>query len=180
MLLSADQSALVVVDIQERLAPVVHAQERITHNVMVLLKAARRLDVPVLASEQYPKGLGATVPALAELLPADSVVEKIHFGCTCETPFNERLAALGRRQVVLTGMEAHICVLQTGIGLLEQGYKVFIVADGTSSRNPANAELGIERMRANGAEVVTTEMVVFEWLKKAGTAGFKELSRLIK
>lgn len=190
MLLSADRSALVVIDIQERLAPAVHAGERIVHNVTVLLRAARRLGVPVLATEQYPKGLGRTLPAVADHLPAEhlpaehlpggGVIEKMHFGCVGEAAFNERLAGLDRRQIVLTGMEAHVCVLQTALGLVEQGLDVFIVADATSSRTAANAELGIERMRANGVEVVTTEMVVFEWLHKAGTPAFKELSRLIK
>lgn len=180
MLLSPARSVLVVVDVQERLAPAVHAAGRAIRNVGILLDVARELNVPVLASEQYPKGLGTTVPAVKERLRPDAVIEKIHFSCSREPAFMERLDALGREQIVLTGMEAHVCVLQTALGLRAMGRRVYIVADATSSRAPGNAELGIERMRENGVEVVTTEMVVFEWLEKAGTPTFRTLSALIK
>jgi len=180
MLLSPERSALVVVDVQERLAPAVHASDRVVHNVGVLLQAADRLGVPVLVTEQYPKGLGHTVGPLKERLPDGAVVEKIHFSACGEPGFVERLDSLGRDQIVLTGMEAHVCVLQTALGLRSLGRTVYIVADATSSRTPGNAELGIERMRENGVEIVTTEMAVFEWMQRAGTPEFKALSALIK
>jgi len=180
MLLSPERSVLVVVDVQERLAPAVHAADRVIRNVGILLDSAKRLAIPVLASEQYPRGLGVTVPAVRERLSDDAVVEKIHFSSTGEPGFMQRLDAFGRDQIVLTGMEAHVCVLQTALGLRAMGRKVYIVADATSSRTPGNAELGIERMRENGVEIVTTEMVVFEWLQRAGTPEFKALSALIK
>lgn len=180
MMLSPERSVLVVVDVQERLAPAVHGCDTVVHNVRTLLHAARELRIPTLASEQYPKGLGRTVPALREFLPDSAVVEKIHFSSCGEPGFMQRLDAFGRDQIVLTGMEAHVCVLQTALGLREMGRTVFIVADGTSSRTAANAEFGLQRMRDNGVEAVTTEMVVFEWLQKAGTPTFKTLSALIK
>lgn len=180
MLLAADRSVLVVIDVQERLAPAIHAADRVVRNIGILLQAAQALGVPTLATEQYPKGLGATLPAVAERLPAGCIVEKLCFSCAEEPHFLERLAALGRDQIVLTGMEAHVCVLQTAFGLRARGHACHLVADATSSRQPDSAELGIARMRANGVEVVTTEMVVFEWLHRAGTPAFKEVSRLIK
>ena len=180
MLLSPERSALLVVDVQERLAPAVHAADRVVRNAGILLDSANALGVPVLASEQYPRGLGATVPALRERLPAGAVVEKVHFACTGEPGFVERLDAVGRDQIVLCGMEAHVCVLQTALGLRALGRTVHLVADGVSSRVPDNAELAIARMRDHGVEIVSTEMVVFEWLQRAGTPAFKALSALIK
>lgn len=180
MLLSSERSALLVVDVQERLEPAVHAHDRVVRNVGILLDSARQLGIPVLASEQYPKGLGSTVAAVRERLPVDAVVEKIHFSCTAEPGFVQRLDAFARDQIVLCGMEAHVCVMQTALGLRAMGRKVYIVADATSSRSPGNAELGVERMRENGVEIVTTEMVVFEWLQRAGTPDFKALIELIK
>lgn len=180
MLLSHERSTLVVVDVQERLAPAVHAHDRVIRNTGILLDSARALGVPVLVSEQYPKGLGPTVPALRDKLDGAAVVEKIHFGCAGEPEFLRRLDALDREQIVLCGMEAHVCVLQTALGLRALGRTVYLVADATSSRVPANAELGIARMRGAGVEIVSTEMVVFEWLHRAGTPAFKTLSALIK
>ncbi|HYH40175.1 MAG TPA: hydrolase [Azospirillum sp.] len=180
MLLSPERSTLVVVDVQERLAPAIHEAGRVIRNAGILLDSAGALGIPVLASEQYPRGLGATVPALRERLPADAVVEKIHFACTGEPGFVQRLDAFGRDQIVVCGMEAHVCVLQTVLGLRAMGRAVTLVADAVSSRAPANAELAIARMRAHGVEIVSTEMVVFEWLQRAGTPVFKTLSTLIK
>lgn len=186
MLLSAQRSILVVVDEQERLLPAIHDSERVVRNTGILLDAAAALGVPVLVSEQYPRGLGGTVPAVRERLAvralADvAVVEKMHFSCAEEPAFLERLAAFGRSQIVLVGTEAHVCVLQTALGLVDKGFGgVVLVADAVSSRTPANAERAIARMERAGAEIVTTEMVVFEWLHRAGTPEFKSVSALIK
>jgi len=180
MLLSTERSALVIVDVQERLMPAVFESERVVRNVQILLKAAGELKVPVLVSEQYPKGLGPTVAAVRDALPTDSVVEKITFSCAGERHFMDRLIGLGRKQIVLAGSEAHVCVLQTALSLIKEGFEVFLVADACASRTAANAELGIARMRSNGAEIVSTEMVVFEWMERAGTPSFKILSQLIK
>lgn len=180
MLINAAQSCLLIVDIQDRLLPAVCERDAVVANAVVLLKAAAALDVPVLASEQYPKGIGHTVAAVAAQLPEGSVIEKLHFSCLADTGFAGRLAALGRPQAVVAGLEAHVCVLQTAEGLLAAGHDVFVVADAISSRLPANHAAALRRLEAAGARIVTTEMVVFEWLARAGTPAFRELSRLIK
>lgn len=180
MLIRADTSCLLVVDIQARLAPVMAEPEKTVANTALLLKAASRLDVPLLVSEQYPEGIGHTVPELTPLFPPDSVVEKMHFSCLGEDVYRRRLEGLGRPQAVVAGIEAHVCVLQTTEDLLSAGLDVFVVADATSSRNRRNHDAALERLRAAGARIVTTEMVVFEWLGRAGTAAFKDMIPLIK
>lgn len=180
MLMSASTSCLLVVDIQERLAPKVRAPQTVIGNAAVLLKAARRLGVPVLVSEQYPRGLGATVSDLKPLLIEGETIEKLHFSCICEQSFAKRFGALGRPQAVVAGMEAHVCVLQTVEDLLAGGTETFVVEDATSSRTERNHAVAMMRLREAGARVVTTEMVVFEWLAMAGTSAFKDLSPLIK
>ena len=181
MLMSAERSALVVVDVQERLMPAVETPERVLRNLGILLRAAAELSVPVLASEQYPRGLGRTLPDIAALLPkGGSPIEKTAFGCLDEPVFAERFEALGRDQVVLTGVEAHVCVLQTAFALREAVKAVFVVADAVSSRVALSAERAFDRLRGAGVDIVTTEMVVFEWLKRAGSPAFKTLSGLVK
>jgi nicotinamidase-related amidase len=176
MLLAAEDSILLVVDIQERLMPSIAGAERVAARAGVLLGAARILGVPVLASEQYPRGLGRTVP---DLRP-DEVVEKIHFSCAAEPGFLERIQALHRRQVVLCGAEAHVCVLQTALGLRALGYDIYLAADATGSRDPENRALALSRMMGGGVRVVSTEMVLFEWMGRAGTPVFKEILPLIR
>ncbi|MGQ9366080.1 hydrolase [Azospirillum sp. A39] len=180
MLLSSRDSALLVVDVQERLLPAVSGGGALVRNVGILLQAAAILSVPVLASEHYPAGLGRTVPELRRLLPDGAVIEKIHFACSHEPGFADRLAGLGRRQVVIAGAEAHVCVMQTALALRAAGHEVFVVADATGSRAPANAELAIARLRAAGVVVVATEMVLFEWAGCGGTPAFKSLLALIR
>lgn len=180
MLLSAADACLLVVDIQDKLLPAVRNQDAVVANTRVLLQAAASLSVPVLASEQYPRGIGHTVAPVAELLPEGSLVEKLHFSCLADPGFARRFAALGRGQAVVCGLEAHVCVLQTVEQLLSAGHEVFVVADAVSSRAEASHELALRRLEADGARIVTTEMVVFEWLGQAGTPVFRELSRLIK
>lgn len=180
MLMSAAASSLLVVDIQERLLPSMASPRAVVQNTALLLKAARRLGVPVLVSEQYPRGLGATVPDLAPLLAADEKIEKLSFSCIGDEGFAGRFRGLGRRQAVVAGIEAHVCVLQTVEDLVADGTETFVVEDATSSRTERNHAAAMTRLREAGARVVTTEMVVFEWLAKAGTPAFKELSALIK
>ena len=180
MLMKSDRSSLLVVDVQSRLTPAMNAPEGVVANIAVLLKAAERLGVPALVSEQYPKGLGHTVAELAALAPQGSVLEKVHFSCMGDAGLAGRLRHIGRPQVVVAGIEAHVCVLQTALDLLDDGRQVFVVADATSSRTSGNHDAALRRMDAAGVGVVTTEMVVFEWLGRAGTTEFKELSALIK
>ncbi len=180
MLIDRQQSCLLVVDIQARLLPAMAQPQDVVRNAGILLRAARRLDVPMLVSEQYRRGLGTTVPELAAAIPADCVIEKQDFSCLGDAVFAERLRALGRTQAIVAGIEAHVCVLQTALDLAGAGFETFVVADATSSRSEHSRTAALERIRAGGIEVVTTEMVVFEWLKRAGTPEFKELSALIK
>ena len=180
MLIDVDLSCLLVVDIQSRLASAIHGCERVIANSGILMRAAARLGVPVLVSEQYPKGLGATVAELDPVMPAGGVLEKVHFSCMADADYAERMHGNGRGQAVVAGIEAHVCVLQTCMELLDEGYAVFVVADATSSRTPENATAALDRLACAGAQVVSTEMVVFEWLRLAGTPEFKELSALIK
>lgn len=175
MLMNRDDAVLLVVDVQERLLPVIHDWQRLLDNVMWLVQMAQRLGVPVLASEQYPHGLGQTQAELRALFAEQGITEKLHFSCVaaglCKSPVMTQ-----RRQVVVCGIESHVCVLQTVLELREQGKEVYVVADAVSSRDPDNKTLALERMRRHGVEVVSREMVAFEWLKQAGTPLFKEIS----
>ncbi len=180
MLIQSEKSLLLVIDVQERLTPAIFDAPRLTANIVRLLKAAELLEVPVLATEQYPRGLGPTLDEVADLIPGGAMVEKIHFSAMSEPGFAERLKATERKQIVVVGMEAHICVLQTALELRQAGYEVFAVDDGMGSRVRANTDLAIERMRPTGIQVVATEMVVFEWAHRADRDCFKQLSALIK
>lgn len=182
MRLRPDQSTLIVIDMQERLTPAMAEPAPIVRGCSVLMRAASAMAVPLLVSEQYPRGLGRTLPELVGHAPAGAMVEKISFSCLDEPEFARRLQAQGndRPQVVLCGVETHVCVMQTALQLREAGRDVAVVADATGSRRHADRDIAFERLRQAGAQVVTTEMVVFEWLGRAGTNLFKEMSALIK
>jgi nicotinamidase-related amidase len=180
MLMSADRCGLLVIDMQERLLPAVEDAARITANTVILLDAAARLGVPALASEQYPEGLGGSVPDVAERLPAGATLAKTEFSCMTNAAYAKRLRELVRPQAVVAGAEAHVCVLQTVAGLIGEGLEVFVVEDAIGSRRRESKRAAIERMRAWGASVVTTEMVVFEWMGRSDIPAFRELSALIK
>jgi len=181
MLLQRENSCLIIVDIQERLLPAMIGRDGVVRNAGILLKAAARLDVPVIASEQYSKGLGPTVPELRQALPAAAtIIEKVSFSCLGDDAFARRLRELDRSQIVVAGIEAHVCVLQTADQLLAAGFDVFVVADATASRTTVSHDLAMARLARAGCAVVTAEMVVFEWLQVAGTPEFKDLSALIK
>ncbi len=180
MLIERNTAALLVVDIQERLLPVVADPRGVVANSRTLIRAASGLGVPVLASVQYPRGIGALVAELANLPATVPVIEKISFSCVREPEWRSAFEGLGRPQAVIAGIEAHVCVLQTALDLLAARYQVFVVADAVSSRAEASHQAALDRLRAAGAGVVTTEMVVFEWLERADTAEFKKLMPLIK
>ena len=182
MLIHADNSCLIVIDMQERLVAAMQAPARTIRNARILITAAQELAVPVLLTEQYPKGLGATVPELAKAATAAhaAILPKMHFSCMEDQDFATAFAATGRKQAVIAGMEAHICVMQTAISLMDQSYEVFVVTDATSSRTLESEKACLDRLQACGAGIVTTEMVVFEWLGRAGTPAFKALLPLIK
>ncbi len=180
MLIRANDSALVVIDIQERLVPAMQAPARTIRNARLLLNAASKTGVPALLTEQYPKGLGHTIPEILQAAGDSKVLPKMHFSCMEDKDFNSAFRALGRRQAVLAGMEAHICVVQTAASLVEAGFDVFVVSDATASRTIESEQACLARLSAGGVSVVTTEMVVFEWLGEAGTQTFKEMLPLLK
>ncbi len=182
MLMNADTSQLLIIDVQARLMPVMATPERVAERCNVLLASAKELEIPTTVSEQYPKGLGPTYDAL-KLTNSDMVLEKSAFSCVRDDAIAERLGQLkddGRHQVVIGGIESHVCVQQTALDLVDVGFDVSVVADAVSSRASESVELALARMRDEGVSIVNTEMVVFEWLKRAGTPEFKTLSKLIK
>jgi nicotinamidase-related amidase len=183
MLLDRSRSQLLVVDVQERLLPAMHEGDRMVENCAVLMQAAHRFGIPLTISEQYPRGLGPTVARLDNVKGDAPVLEKMHFSCAAHTGLGTRVrgfASEGRSQLVICGIEAHVCVLQSAVGFAGGGLNVFVAADATTSRKPESAELARMRLAGAGVTVVTTEMAVFEWLHMAGTPEFKDLSKLIK
>ncbi len=184
MLLARDKSQLLIVDVQEKLLPAMLDPGRVAERCVRLVRAARALEIPITVSEQYPSGIGATVAPLRQSLGnAASVMEKIEFSCLKNEPLRERLHELrrqGRPQVVIGGIEAHVCVTQTAIDLEDQGFEAFVVADAVASRTKTSRRLALARLLKSGVDIVDSEMVVFEWLGKAGTPKFKELLGLVK
>jgi nicotinamidase-related amidase len=183
MTLDRERTALVVIDVQERLFPAMDAdhREEVMRNIKVLTAAARRLNLGTLVTEQYPKGLGHTLQEVKDALPAGvQPVEKVAFSCLGVDAFRSRLTATGARQILLSGIEAHVCVLMSALDLLAEGYAVHIVADAVTSRTQANWRLAMAQLRQAGAVVTTTETVLFQLLGQADTDDFRELARLIR
>lgn len=177
-LLSQAESRLLIVDMQEKILPVIDGHEAVTENCLKLIEAAQILDVPTTATEQYPKGLGSTITEIAQRLPDRP--EKIEFSCLNCLDWNSSAAdPEGRFKVVVAGIESHVCVLQTVLDLLSQGFRVFVAADAVSSRKPMDREIALQRMASSGAVITTTESVLFEWCERAGTPEFKQISRLV-
>jgi nicotinamidase-related amidase len=178
--LSREDAVLVVVDIQERLAVVMSEREKVVRNTLHLIETAKLLRIPVILTEQYPKGLGPTVQEIRDALPSCKPVEKLTFSCCGEPSFVKALASTGRKKVILCGMETHVCVLQTCIGCLKAGYAVHAVRDAICSRTKENYRTGIEFMRDADAVITGTETVLFQLLEKAGTEEFKTIAKRIK
>lgn len=182
-LCNADNSCLLIIDIQTHLTSVmpIKVLARLKRNINILLKGADTLSIPVLTTEQYPKGLGPTEPEIVELLPDDTLkFEKTCFSCTGADQFLQQLKNTGRKQVIIVGIEAHVCILQTAIHLIDEGYQVFVAADGICSRHRENYEASLKRMSRANVIICNTESVIFEWLGDARHEKFKELSRLIQ
>jgi nicotinamidase-related amidase len=173
---------LVVVDVQERLFNAMDAERRdeMIANVKILAASARRIGVPVVVTEQYPKGLGTTLPELRALLGDAAPLVKTAFSCCRADGFADRLRASGADHVVLVGLEAHVCVLLTALDLAAQGLRVSVVADAVCSRRAASVETGLAEARQAGAVVTSTETVVFRWLGGADSDAFRELSKLLR
>jgi len=176
-LLDADQCALVVVDIQEKLLPPIFQKDQLVRNTKLLIRAARILKIPALVSTQYAKGLGGTVPEIASLLPETEPIDKQLFSCFGSDVFCSLLKRLpGKRNtLLLCGMETHICVMQTALAALGEGYLVHVASDAVSSRAEWNWKIGLDRMRAAGAVISSTEMMIYELVRSSGSPAFKEL-----
>lgn len=180
-LLRREETGLIVVDVQEAFRPVIDRFDEVVANCGLLAEGFGVLGRPVLVSEQYPKGLGHTVPELAERLPEGArVVEKVRFSACGVDAFEEALAAAGCRSWVVAGIETHVCVNQTVHDLLQRGFAAQVAADAVSSRTARNAALGLEKMTAAGAGTTSAEMALFEMLEQAGSDEFKQISRLVR
>ena len=167
MLLTAENSLLLLIDLQSKLAPAIQNNADVEQHCRWLVEVARELAVPVLATEQYPQGLGVTVPSLLALLRSEEILEKIHFSAAQEPHIQAALADSGRRQIVL----------QTALDLITAGYQVFVVAEACGSRRDSDKQLALGRLQQAGVVIVSREMVAFEWLHQAGTAQFRQLSK---
>jgi nicotinamidase-related amidase len=178
--LNTENTVLLLIDFQERLFPVMHDKEKLLRNLVKLVQGIKVLEVPVIITEQYPKGLGPTIPEIKGLLPDVKPVEKVCFSCCDEPAFGEVLGTLKRKQVLIAGIEAHICVYQTAMALTRAGYEVQVVGDGVASRDPENKLVALFKMGAAGISPTTTEMALFELLKVAKGDKFKQISAIVK
>ena len=177
MLLNREMSGLLLVDVQEKLSPHVLKSDAVIARCEWLIRLARELQVPVVFSEQYPQGLGHTVASLLPVMPHEKCIDKVHFSCYREPSFVNHWQTLKRQQVVILGIETHVCVLQTALDMKQSGFDVFVVVDAVSSRHELDNQYGLKRMKQEGIHLVTSEMVFFEWVGQAGTPEFKALSQ---
>jgi nicotinamidase-related amidase len=180
--LDAEQCVLVVIDIQEKLLPPIFQKEQLLRNSQLLIRAAGILKIPALVSTQYAKGLGGTVPEVASLLPGIEAIDKTLFSCFGSDVFCSVLKRMpGKRNtLLLCGMESHICVTQTALAALREGYLVHVASDAVSSRAEWNWKIGLDRMRAAGAVISSTEMMIYELMRASSSAAFKELLPYLK
>ena len=179
-MLDIKNCTLAVVDVQGKLAQLMDGREALFANIQVLIKSAKILEIPVLWCQQVPESLGQTIPEIAGLLKGNQPLNKASFSCCgCEV-FNSKLNSTGRRQIILCGIETHVCIYQTAMDLKEQGYEVTLISDAVSSRTAGNKKIAIERMRTEGVKISSTEMSLFELLKTAEHPQFKQIAKLIK
>jgi nicotinamidase-related amidase len=178
--LDKNNTALVIIDIQERLAAVMKMKDAVVSNCLHLIELAKMLDIPIVLTEQYPKGIGQTVEPIRKALPEYRPIEKLTFSCCDEPSFPDAIRKLNKKTLVVTGMETHICILQTSIGLLREGFNLHLVKDAVCSRTKENWKVACEFMRDAGAVITCTETVLFQLLQVAGTEEFKAISKRIK
>lgn len=178
-LLSSGTSRFLLVDLQEKLLPAMYGGDEVVANCEKLIAGAQILNVPLSATEQYPKGLGPTIPQIADHIPQRP--DKLRFSCAeaLDWALADRTEK-DRHQIVVAGIETHVCVLQTAFDLLSNQFDVFVVADAVTSRKPKDYDLALQRMRDSGVQIVTTEMVLFEWCEVAGSDEFKQISKLVR
>ena len=178
--LDKEDSVLLIIDIQERLAVAMKERDKVVKNCQHLIELAKMINIPVMVTEQYPKGLGRTVPELQSAIPEYKPIEKVVFNCCNEPAFMSEIKKRGRKKVIVTGMETHVCVLQTTASLLKDGFIPHVAQDAVCSRTEENWKAGIEFMRDAGAVITCTETALFQLLKVAGTEEFKKISQRIK
>lgn len=174
-----NETVFILIDIQEKFLPVIYEIQTVINNANKLIKGAFILKIPLIVTEQYPKGLGHTVDSIS-LGNNQEIIEKIHFDCFGCDKFVERINVIKPKSLVLFGIESHVCVLKTCLSAISNGYDVHIVADAVSSRTLENKIIAIERMRQSGAFIVSTEMILFQLIDQAGTDEFKEINKLVK
>jgi len=180
-MLTLKNTVLIVVDVQGRLAQVMHQKERLVENLQKVIQGAQVLDIPIIWNEQVPEKLGQTIPEIAQLLTnTTQAIPKTSFSCCGNPPFMEQLKALNRKQVLIAGIEAHVCVYQTSLDLLNLGYEVQVVSDAVSSRTPENKQIGLERMKEAGASLTSAETALFELLRTAEGPKFREITKIVK
>jgi len=179
-LLSKDETALIIIDVQEKLFEKVEDKDRIADSICRLIRFANILGIPIILTEQYPEGLGPTINRIRELVPNVKPIEKIEFSCMASREFRRRLSEINVKNLVLTGIEAHICVAQTAIEAITSGYRVYVVYDAISSRHREDKAIAVERMKQHGVYMVTSEMLMYEVLRRAGTREFKEILELVR
>lgn len=178
MLMKQDSSLLLIIDVQEHLAPAMDSPREVINGCAQLLGVARKLQIPFIITEQYPKGLGQTMVDLRQEAGEAAIYHsKVEFSCAKNDEIMQAIEKSGRKQIIIAGVETHICVTQTALELQEKGYEVFVVSNACSSRNPLQGVLGLQRLLRHGIDVVTSEMVIFEWLERAGSPEFKEISK---
>ncbi|HLR20880.1 MAG TPA: hydrolase [Tissierellaceae bacterium] len=177
--LNREDSVLFVIDIQEKLVPAMKGKEKVIDNNRILLEGAKEMNIPIIATEQYPKGLGSTVDEIKEFLNEEDIFSKNSFTAYIDD-VKEKLEELNKKKIIITGMETHVCVYQTTRDLIEAGYDVHVVNDGVASRTKENYINALEQMKEMGAVINNTETIVFDLLKIAGTPEFKKMSKLIK
>jgi nicotinamidase-related amidase len=178
--LTAGRTVLVVVDIQEKFRDLIHGMDQVLANTGRLISFCQQLEIPIITTEHYPRGLGVTVPEIRNLCSPFDPIEKIDFSCAGCAPFNRALAALKRDQVILCGIETHVCIYQTAFDLLRQGKQVVAAVDAVSSCSAANRELGLVHMSRLGVQNMGTQMLMFEILQKAGSPAFKAVANILK
>ena len=179
-MLDIKDCCLIVVDVQGKLAQLMYVKDDLFKNLRILIKAASILEMPIILSQQCPDALGPTIPEIAELLEGIEPVNKSAFSCLGEPQFEAKLHELSRKQVLLCGIEAHICIYQTAVDLIKDGCEVHVPADAVSSRTFENKHLALSRIQAEGAKITSAEMALFELLRTADHDKFREIARLVK
>ncbi len=180
MKLERNQTVLVIIDVQSKLLPVIYDYPALVENMKKIIKGAKILGIPIILTEQYPRGLGLTIDEIKKTISEYHPIEKVSFSCCREESFITRIKQLNRKQILVCGIEAHICVYQTCMDLLSEGYEVHLLVDAISSRKMANRNLTIEKLHGMGVQITSVEMALFEILKDATSDEFKKISRIVK